>query len=1012
MLKRLSIRYKIGFIALIGFLGFAIYQTATYRLSVDVRDQLQTILTEDFSVLKFANEVQVQFSELDKGYQSSLTEADPELLRDTDAKAMQIRMNFELLKNKYGIDDPLFTELFRAFDSYAVLTSAHTAAVLANTLTYERTLDGYAQVNLLRERYNDIHQTFLDERYKSFETQLIAIEQAEEALVNFGLLLGLFLSAVLVLLSFAISRRITRAFSNAVNVAEQIASGNLDHPIHNDSEDETGLLLQSLHAMRDVLKSQNEENYNRAKTQNFLGGLNEIMRGDKSLGDLSSAVLAYLAKQLYAQHGALYIFEGSHLQLTAEYARPANGESPKRFALGETMLGQTAVDREARIITDIPENYMTIGSGTGKAAPRSIMLVPVVFEDKLKAVIEIAAFQRFAEDDLELVERCNDAIAIAINSAQVRFAVADMLERTQEQTQELQRQRQELALFNQRLEEKTEDLDRQRNQVLQKNQELEESRRELIEKSEALELSGRYKSQFLSTISHELRTPLNSILILSEALMENRKDNLLERDVQHARVIHTAGGELLALINDILDLSKVEEGKMELVIDKIEVASLASSLVQQFEYQARERGLQYQVNIADDAPAVFYSDKQRLQQIIRNFVSNALKFTEHGGVYIDIGRPEKIYSSTLDADNSILITVRDTGVGIEPSKQNLVFEAFKQADGTTSRKFGGTGLGLTISRELAKLLGGKITLYSAGSGKGAEFSLLLPLGDASMVKQEGTQFMSKPLALSDSAHQLSGKEKVLIIEDNPVFQEVLRSVFANGKIDVSIAAEGYDALEMLTETPYDCLIADLNLPDIDGVELLGKIRQLPTYSDTPIIVFTAEDVNSERKQQVMQFANYIANKTPQSVIEVCKMVQQILQQQQQLIYKPGMLAGTTLLLVDDDPRNLYSMCSILDNEGIYVITAKSGAEALSILEEESSIQLVLLDIMMPEMDGYEVLQRLREQEKYKNLPVVAITAKAMAGDRERCLQEGANAYLAKPVKPKVLLDTIVSYIKA
>lgn len=1012
MLKRLSIRYKIGFIALIGFLGFAIYQTATYRLSVDIRDQLQTILTEDFSVLKFANQLQVQFSDLDKGYQSSLAEADPELLRETDAKAMQIRMHFEVLKNKYGIVDPLFTELFRAFDSYASLTSVHTTAVLANTLTYERTLDGYTRVNALREQYNAVQQSFLDERYKSFETQLIAIEQAEEALVRFGLLLGLFLSALLVLLSFYISRRIISAFSNAVNVAEQIASGNLDHPIHNDSEDETGLLLQSLHAMRDVLKSQNEENFNRTKTQNFLGGLNEIMRGDKSLEDLCNAVLAYLAKQLYAQHGALYIFDNTYLVLTAEYARPADSNSPKQFALGETMLGQTAVDREARIVVDIPENYMTIGSGTGKAAPRSIMLVPVVFEDKLIAVIEIAAFQRFSEDDLLLMQRCNDAIAIAINSAQVRFAVADMLEKTQEQTQELQRQRQELALFNQRLEEKTEDLDRQRNQVLQKNQELEESRRELIEKSEALELSGRYKSQFLSTISHELRTPLNSILILSEALVENRQQNLLERDVQHARVIHTAGGELLALINDILDLSKVEEGKMELVIDKIDVADLADSLVQQFEYQARERGLQYQVNIAEDAPAFFYSDKQRLQQIIKNFVSNAMKFTEHGGVFIHIGQPKSASGNTRDTNNTIQISVRDTGVGIEPSKQSLVFEAFKQADGTTSRKFGGTGLGLTISRELAKLLGGKITLYSAGSGKGAEFSLLLPLGDASMINHDDAKLMGIPLPINESAHQLNGREKVLVIEDNPVFQEVLRSVFASNHIDVSIASEGHEALAMLAQDRYDCLIADLNLPDIDGIELLGQVRDLPPYSNTPIIVFTAEDLNSERKQQVMQYANYIASKAPKSVIDVCHMVTQILQQQQKVVYEPGMLAGTTLLLVDDDPRNLYSLCSILDNEGVYVITAKSGAEALSILDEEDTVQLVLLDIMMPEMDGYEVLRRLRQQERYSDLSVIAITAKAMVGDRERCLEEGANAYLAKPIKPKVLLDAIASYIKA
>lgn len=1009
MLNRLSIRYKIGFIALIGFLGFAVYQTATYRLSIDVRDQLQSILTQDFAILKFANGIQIQFAELDKGYQASLAEADVDMLHETDAKAMQMHLRFELLKTKYGIDDPLFSELFRLFESYSQLTSSHTAAVLADTLTYERTLSGYAQVNLLRERYMDMQQRFLEERYQLFEKQLIEIEKAEEALVGFGLLLGILLSLALILVSFIISRRLVFAFNNAVNVAEEIATGNLEQTIEITSKDETGQLLQSLLAMRDALKRQNEESYNRGKIQAFLAGLNELMRGDSSINDLSATILSYLAKQLLAQHGVLYIFDEHKLKQVAEYAKPINSGAPEVFALGETMVGQTALDLQARIIVDIPDSYMTIGSGIGRAAPRSIMLVPIVFEGQLKAVIEIAAFHRFTEEDLQMLQRCNDSIAIAINSAQARFEIADMLKKTQEQAHELQLQRQELALFNEQLEEKTQDLDRQKNEILDKNIALEESRKELIEKSEALELSGRYKSQFLSTMSHELRTPLNSILILSEALAQNRKSTLDAQDVQHAKVINTAGSDLLALINDILDLSKVEEGKMELLIEQVDVATLANSFTQHFEFQAKEKHLQFQVRVADDAPKTFFTDKYRLQQVIKNFISNAIKFTETGGVYIDFERPSARYlkeNKQLNASNSLLIKVSDTGIGIDKSKQEQVFEAFKQADGTTSRKFGGTGLGLTISRELAKLLGGEIYLHSEGLGKGAEFAILLPVGDVSMI----TPMAAEPqLSINPATAQLTGHEKILVIEDNPVFQEVLKTVFSHAKLNVAVAGDGATAFDLLGKEQFDCLIVDLNLPDYDGLDLISEVRQNAHYQSVPIIVFTAEDVDAQRKKSILQYANQIATKTPKAVLEISQYVQRLLQASIK-VHETGMLAGKTVLIVDDDERNLYSISSVLENDGVNILLARSGREALTSIEQNAQIDVVLLDIMMPEMDGYEVLQCLQEKQIIPKLPVIALTAKAMLGDKELCMEKGASAYLAKPVKPQVLLDTIVQLI--
>lgn len=1010
MFKRLSIRYKIGLIAFIGFVGFAIYQTATYRLSIDVRDQLQNILTEDFSILRFANQTQIFFAELDKGYQASLAEADIELLHETDAEAMNSRLQFSMIKNQYDLSDSDFEELFNVLEAYVELISAHTAAVINNTLSYEETLSGYAQVSLLRERYNELQQQFLDERYRSFEKQLVAIEQAGESLVEFGLLLGMSITLLLFLVSIFISRRLIKTFSNAVVVAEQIANGNLEQVIEVTAEDETGQLLTSLLAMRDVLRQQNLESQTRGRTQGFAADLNELMRGDKTVTELTRAILSYLANKLVAQRGAIYILEGQCLHLVAEYARPAKARLPEKLALGETLVGQVALDLQAKIIRDVPSDYINIETGMGGGMPSNVLLVPIVFEGQLKAVVELAAFHSFAGEELGLILRSNDAIATAINSAQVRYEVDEMLRKTQEQAEELKLQRQELALFNAQLEEQTADLDRQKNQVIEKNKELEASRKELLEKSQALEQSGQYKSQFLSTMSHELRTPLNSILILSEALMENRKSNLDERDVQHAKVIHNAGGDLLALINDILDLSKVEEGKMELLIDKVSSHDFVDTLAQLFEYQAHEKGLQYEVELSEEVPPYFYSDKHRLLQIVKNFISNAIKFTEQGGIFVSISKAQDKHLAALGsaAGEHLLITVRDTGIGIEKDKQELVFEAFKQADGTTSRKYGGTGLGLTISRELARLLDGTIFLESEGLGKGSSFSVVFPVGDASTVTVSGKEVINTSKLISDNS--FTGQEKILLIEDNPVLIRVVRTVFEHYGVTIDVVETGREALQLVEQQAYDALIADLNLPDYDGVDLLQQLRSGFYPEGLPLLVFTAEDVLGERKATILRYADSIVSKSPQVIANLPSYIAALLvggKMDDKSLRQ--VLAGRTVLLVDDDARNLYSICSILETEQINVVTAKSGAEALSLLNALPEIELILLDIMMPEMDGYEVLQRLRKQQK-SSLPVIALTAKAMVGDKERCLQEGANAYLAKPVKPKLLLETIAQLI--
>lgn len=1154
MLQRLSIRYKIGFIAAIGFVGFVIYQAASYRLSVNIRDQLQNILTEDFALLKFSNDIQVNFSNLNKLYQASLAEADMDTLIEAESKATRIRIQFETLRDRFRLDDPYFNELHSAYINYITRTSAHTAAVLDDSLDYERILAGYKEISLLRELYLKVQTQFVKDRYKSFEEKLIVIEKEEEYLVQFGLILGLILSCILGVFSLLIIRNLVLAFSNAVNVAEQIASGNLNQRIESFAQDETGQLMRSLHAMRDALKAQSKENQQREGIQDFLAGLNETMRGDQNVHELTQAVLEYLASHFQAQLGAFFLLDEGSLQISASYAYPDEHAASRSFKLGESLIGQVAQGKQPQILLDIPDDYVQIGSAVGESSPRSLMLVPILFEGGLIGILELGAFQCFGADELKLMQLCNEAIAIAVNSAQSRVKMASILKLEQKQAHELDTQRQALAKSNKTLAERSDELDKQ-------NARLEHSRAALLEKSEALEISGRYKTQFLSTMSHELRTPLNSILILSEALMDNRDKRLADQEVEHARVIHTAGEDLLLLINDILDLSKVEEGKMEIVYDEIQLKVFADSIHQLFDYIAKDKGLEFKINVGPEVVDTFYCDQHRLTQIVKNFISNALKFTDKGGVYVDIDLPKAPFlpkASKAPVNKTLLITVRDTGMGIPESKQGLVFEAFKQADGTTSRKHGGTGLGLTISNELAKLLGGEIILYSEGEGEGATFALLLPIGDSSMlsigrsfssavelastnpdfateVVEEQTRLsdvlfisssvdLQKSIAeltanaadvkalsfnsresladikylsedirtklflvdadgfdldqweelrlylqqkqrrygilavIADQAHRLYIEEigglyldrkillddrevafdallsiykltdrdikRVLVIEDNPVFIEVIRTVFANNDVPIIITNTGAQALNLLHSPAFGCLVVDLNLPDFSGVELLSKIRALPGYTTTETIVFTAEDLDPSRLTSIYQYANQVVLKSPKSISDICLHSKSILQQETILPdtlfmqqsnttnthYSSGMLQDVNILLVDDDERNLYSITQALEAEGVNVVSVKSGERALDVLASNTRLQLVLLDIMMPDMDGYQVLRRLRASSELPQLPVIALTAKAMVGDRELCLAAGATDYLSKPVDISELLDCMSSHL--
>ncbi len=1167
MFKRLSISYKISFIAIIGFIGFAIYQAVNYQLSLEIRDRLAYLVHEDFPVLQFSNYVQVNFNELDKLYQAALAESDIDTLDEADQKADDIEAEFSEVESTYDVQGTSFHKLNALFKKYRQSISLHTRQVIEQRLTYDEVIEGYTQIGEIREEFQTLQNQFLSNRYTSFAQRLEQVKKDEEFIVQFGLVLGLILLLLLGIVSVAITRRLSSAFKEGVDFAHSIAAGNLDASIESSADDETGQLVQSLNSMRFVLKRQSQENHQREKEQMFLSGLDNAMRGDPRLQDLAEKVNNYLIESLdsvCASAFYLSIDEENLVVIDAQHSltHDENGQTIDHSDAFQHALNMSDPGVQEALSTKnialVPPEALEVNDHTQTlmALTSHWVFFPIVLEQEIKAMLALGFNEPCSNEIQNLLRKANSSLAISINSAQARRKVSNMLEQTQLQAKELQKQRYELALINDQLEDKTRDLDEQKNKILEKNTLLEVSQKALVEKSEALELSGKYKSQFLSTMSHELRTPLNSILLLSDALLENRDKNLSAKQVRHADVIHNAGEELLNLINDILDLSKVEEGKMDVVVEEVSPWQLLERIKSQAEPLASDKNLYFDINLSDDIPEYIYTDAQRLMQILKNFVSNAFKFTEQGGVTLTSeltdtdGLREDVRHSLPNQESQpfVVFSVKDTGIGIDKDKQGIIFEAFKQADGTTSRKFGGTGLGLTISRELSNLLGGTVTLESEGEGLGSVFSVYLPVGrieqvnytQESKIKPADHQldqvleldlikacpfpqqmpedhillinhqeewrhvvhlmvtdspiklvYMSTAKDLQDYLNRtrpraiiiesesqklvsvlaqyenlppvyfiggddeakslkslsqqvvverwfdqhtmrtllekiLDGKQehyaRVLFIEDNPVFQEVIKAVFNKVGVAVDLVSDAVSAMQAVYKHSYELLVIDLNLPDFSGEDIMRAMRCIPSLMDKELVLFTAEDLQTEQKHQLLQLANEVVSKSPQAINQLAERALELIEKRKHQPYvvntslyktmppEQDLFHDVEVLLVDDDERNLYSLGSALESEGMVVHQAQSGKQALEMLSEIDQVSMVLLDIMMPDMDGYEVLGHLRKDPKTCLLPVIALTAKAMVGDKQRCLDAGASDYLSKPVSLDVLLDKMSSYI--
>jgi CheY-like chemotaxis protein/signal transduction histidine kinase/CHASE3 domain sensor protein len=917
-----------------------------------------------------------------------------------------------------------------------------------------------------------------------------------------------------------------------------------------------------------------QEAANKNWTLSGSGELIKNMQGDKRVDELAESIIRHLATWLDAGIGAIYIAgeDGSKLEMVASFAIDKKRTDYPAIRFGEGLAGQAAAEKRIIRISDIPPGYLKIQTSFGDMHLGTIIAVPFVFEGVVRGVIELGSIRPFTALQQEYLQTISNSIAVAVVFSQARAKSKELLEETQRQSEDLEARQQELKQSNEELHAKTDllenseaELHAQQDELQQINGKLEEkanlleeqkdklelAKMEVETKARELELSGKYKSEFLANMSHELRTPLNSILILAQLLAENKKGSIAEKEVEFARNIHSSGIDLLNLINEILDLSKVEAGKIELEIARVNIGDIVTHLRSMFAGIADHKSIEYEINLEGDNPGTaLFSDQQRLLQILRNLLSNAFKFTGTGGkVTVDVD---------LRQDGRASFAVTDTGIGIPECKQGIIFQAFQQADGSTKRKYGGTGLGLSISRELANALGGEIHLQSQeGSGSRFIFSCpllfdqLTPVPPAkeeatikvslidTLAKKEPIAGSGLPEAESDDRHTIQENDRiVLIIEDDPIFaglllhffrergykgivarqgntglslarhyrpdaifldmhlpvmdgSEVLkqlksdpelrhipvqifsgydlrkdslelgafdfvkkpvtmegmedavdkieefihrklkkllivednkqqnlaiRELIGNGDVKSFSAYAGLEAYDMLQKEKFDCIIIDLGLPDMTGMELLEKIKASDNLNRIPVIVYTGKDLNKEEVASLNKLANTVVLKTANSkerlldevILFLHRMESKLPKEKQQIIRKlhrsDEVLNDKKVLIVDDDMRNIYSLTNALEEQGLRCVTAENGRAAIGILKKHPDTDIILMDIMMPEMDGYESTQEIRKLEKFIKLPIIALTAKAMKGDREKCLEAGMSDYIAKPVNMEQLLS--------
>jgi CheY-like chemotaxis protein/signal transduction histidine kinase/HAMP domain-containing protein len=947
-------------------------------------------------------------------------------------------------------------------------------------------------------------------------------------------------------------------------VATAVTKGDLTRSVQVEARGEVAELKDYINTMIDNLRLTTDRNKEQDWLKTNLARFTGMLQGQRDLSTVGRMLLSELVPLVNAQQGVIYQMDAedpSELGLLSSYADGTEDGHELHLRVGEGLVGQCASEKRRMLITDLPLGATTIRSSLFQAVPKNVIVLPILFEDRVKAVIELGSLSAFTASHLSFLEQLTASIGIVLNSIEATMQTEGLLKQSQQLAKELQTQQTELQQTNEQLAQKAQQLAEQNVEVERKNQEIEQARRAVEEKAKELALTSKYKSEFLANMSHELRTPLNSILVLGQQLTDNPDRNLTAKQVEFARTIHGAGTDLLNLISDILDLSKIESGTVSVEAEEVFFASLLEMIARPFRHEAEHRRLAFEIQTAPELMRSMVTDSKRLQQVLKNLLSNAFKFTEQGSVRLSVsvvnGGWSEDHPVLSRAASVVAFEVTDTGIGILPEKQRIIFEAFQQADAGTSRKYGGTGLGLAISRELAGLLGGEIQLRSA-VGQGSVFTLYLPqtyVGPSTGVNLPDKKSLMSPslqlstISVSDREHEPVPDDReilqpddviLLIVEDDPHYTRVLcdlahdrgfkvlaasrgaealalarefrpsaisldvflpdmlgwtvlnhlkqdpatrhipvqiltndedrqhglsrgafafltkpttsedlqnafsrmkdyasprlkellivedsaaeqlsiRELLGSDDIRISFASSGSEALSAVSARPFDCMVLDLRLPDMSGFEVLERLGETPFAADMPVVVFTGKDLSSEEDALLHSLARSVVIKgveSPERLLDetalfLHRVVADLPAEKQKMIEwlhsSDDALVGKKVLVVDDDVRNIFALSSVLERRGMVVLTAGTGREAITMLEATPDLAIILMDIMMPEMDGYETMQVMRQNPLFRRLPIVALTAKAMKGDREKCLEAGASEYLAKPVNTEQLLSTL------
>jgi len=1231
MFKDFKVGTRLGAGFIILFTLFAVVVIFGFNRMSLIGDQTELLYRHPFTVTNAILRISVKIAMINRQLKDILLSDDATeihiLTESINRSEEEIFEDFDIISERFLGDKKLVEEELALVKEWKpirdeIISLKH-AGKSAEAVAAAKHKNNPHVEKLIRAR--DAIYKFAQNKAKVFMANSNEIEQSAFRSMYYMIAV---IMALAVLFVVFLTRGITRPVAAIRDATLELSKGNLDADISVQSKDELGQLAANFRKMTADLRDAFSRIKNEEWVKSGLNNLYEKMRGEQDVDELGKNVITFMCGHLGASVGALYLSgDKKILSLAASYAYVERKNLSNEFKPGEGLVGQAALERHEIIVTSVPEDYVKITSGLGEASPRAVIVIPFIYEKNVLGVIELGLLEGYNAAHLEFIRQAADGVAVAFNSARARERTMELLEETQAQSEELQAQSEELRAINEELEEQTralkesegrlqsqqeelqqtneeleeraELLEKQKAQINVKNEELKKAQAQIEEKAVDLELASRYKSEFLANMSHELRTPLNSILILSEHTAANKDGNLTPKQVESMRTVHSSGNDLLSLINDILDLSKIEAGRMDINPEDVAPADFVARMEQVFSPQAAKSGIELKTEIGQDfSTASIVTDRQKLEQIMKNLISNALKFTQKGSVTLRVGRPEAGVHparSGLDAQNAAAFSVIDTGIGIPPEKHKLIFEAFHQGDGSTSRRFGGTGLGLSISRELAKLLGGEIQMESE-VGRGSTFTLYLPMKISDAVRREsrretsasapplnppesggqttllpvyggGERAREKPAAVftlpakleagtsqaegltidevkDDRRNIKPGDRKLLIVEDDAAFAGILTDLARERNFKCIVAGDGKTGLQFADYYRPDAIILDVGLPGMDGFAVMQRLKDNPDTRGIPVHFMTASDKNIDArrmgavgfvskpismdklaetfsrieevitggmkkllvvtadKRQKEKLGDFLADKditmtfaadaagaygifksanidcvildmdsfagngdsggggnseggNPLELLEMIKddealaripvliyaqrglsegqyavlkryaesivvrevksperlfdevalflhLVEEQLPPEKKNILtalhdKEAIFKDKKILVVDDDVRNVFALTHILEDKGFKVIVGKNGREAVEQLEKNPDIDIALMDIMMPEMDGYESTRRIRLMARYKELPIIALTAKAMKGDRIKCIEAGASDYLAKPV---------------